>query len=116
MRGEGRSAKNAGPGKGHVGLGRALSKMGFCSRSEAFEMIRAGRVRLKGALTKNPEAAVRLGKDRIEVDGSPIVSAEKIYWGLNKPRSLVTTANDEKDRETVSAKMTGGLQWMSPLG
>src|SRR5260221_6958646 len=104
MRGEGRSTKNAGPGRGHVGLGRALSKMGFCSRSEAFEMIRAGRVRLKGALTRNPEAAVRLGKDRIEVDGSPIITAEKIYWMMNKPPRLVTTANDEKDRATVYAK------------
>jgi len=116
MRGRQRAAKNAGPGKGHVGLGRALSKMGFCSRSEAFEMIRAGRVRLKGALTKNPEAAVRLGKDRIEVDGSPIVSAEKIYWVLNKPRSLVTTADDEKSRETVYAKLPKDLPWMSPVG
>jgi len=30
-----------------VGLARALSKMGFCSRSEAVELIRAGRVKLK---------------------------------------------------------------------
>ena len=116
MRGRQRAAKSAGPGKGHVGLGRALSKMGFCSRSEAFEIIRAGRVRLKGALTKNPEAPVRLGKDRIEVDGSPIVSAEKIYWMLNKPRSLVTTADDEKDRDTVYAKLPKDLPWMSPVG
>ncbi len=79
-------------------------------------MIRAGRVRLKGALTKNPEAAVRLGKDRIEVDGSPLSSAQKVYWMLNKPRSLVTTANDEKDRETVYAIIPGGLPWMSPVG
>jgi len=79
-------------------------------------MIRAGRVRLKGALTRNPEAAVRLGKDRIEVDGSPLSSAQKIYWMMNKPRSLVTTANDEKDRETVYAKIPSGLPWMSPVG
>src|SRR5882762_9532400 len=116
MRGQGRSTKNAGPGKGHVGLGRALSKMGFCSRSEAFEMIRAGRVRLKGVLTKNPEAAVRLGKDRIEVDGSPITTAEKTYWMLNKPRSLVTTSDDERGRATMYAKLPSGLPWMSPVG
>ncbi len=116
MRGRERAAKSAGPGKGHVGLGRALSKMGFCSRSEAFELIRAGRVRLKGAVTKNPEAAVRLGKDRIEVDGSPVFRAERIYWMLNKPRNLVTTADDEKDRETVYTKVPKDLPWMSPVG
>src|SRR5258708_39007904 len=97
MRGEGRSAKNAGPGKGHVGLGRALSKMGFCSRSEAFEMIRAGRVRLKGTLTKNPEAAVRLGKDRIEVDGSAMSSGNKHYVVMNNPQSLVRATDGENE-------------------
>jgi len=116
MRGRSRSAKHAGPGKGHVGLGRALSKMGFCSRSEAFELIRAGRVRLKGVLTTNPEEPVRMGKDRIEVDGAPARAAEKVYWMLNKPRSLVTTANDEQGRETVYAKLPAGLPWMSPVG
>jgi 23S rRNA pseudouridine2605 synthase len=90
--------------------------MGFCSRSEAFERIRAGRVRLKGALTKNPEAPVRLGKDRIEVDGVEVARAEKIYWMMNKPRSLVTTADDEKGRETVYAKLPQGLPWMGPVG
>jgi len=116
MRGRARIAKSAGPGKGHVGLGRALSKMGFCSRSEAFELIRAGRVSLKGAPTRNPEAPVRLGKDPIEVDGAPVVDAEKVYWMLNKPRSLVSTTNDEKGRETVYAKLPSGLPWMSAVG
>jgi 23S rRNA pseudouridine2605 synthase len=90
--------------------------MGFCSRSEAFELIRTGRVRLKGLLTKNPEAPVRLGKDRIEVDGAELVRAERVYWMMNKPRSLVTTADDEKGCETVYAKLPAGLPWMGPVG
>lgn len=116
MRGRQRTSQSAGPGKGHVGLARALSKMGFCSRSEAFEQIRGGRVRLKGVLTKNPEAPVRLGKDSIEVNGKMVTAVEKIYWILNKPRGLVTTADDERGRETVYAKMPKGLPWMSPVG
>ena len=116
MRGKQRTSKTAGPGKGHVGLARALSKMGFCSRSEAFELIRGGRVRLKGVLTRNPEAPVRLGKDSVEVDGKAVTAAEKIYWILNKPRSLVTTTEDEQGRETVYAKMPKGLPWMIPVG
>ena len=90
--------------------------MGFCSRSEAFELIRGGRVRLKGVLTRNPEAPVRMGKDPVEVDGKTVTAAEKIYWMLNKPRSLVTTADDEQGRETVYAKLPKGLPWMSPVG
>jgi 23S rRNA pseudouridine2605 synthase len=90
--------------------------MGFCSRSEAFELIRGGQVRLKGVLTRNPEAAVRMGKDSIEVDGKSVTAAEIIYWMLNKPHSLVTTAADEQGRETVYAKLPKGLPWMSPVG
>jgi 23S rRNA pseudouridine2605 synthase len=55
-----------------VGLARALSKMGYCSRSQASELIRAGRVRLNGATRRDPETPVRLGADRIEVDSARI--------------------------------------------
>ena len=97
-------------------LGRALSKLGFCSRSQAFELIRTGRVRVKGVVSKNPEAGVRLGKDRIEVDGVEVKREEKIYWMLNKPRGLVTTAEDEQGRETVYGGLPEGLPWMAPVG
>jgi 23S rRNA pseudouridine2605 synthase len=90
--------------------------MGFCSRSEAFELIRGGWVRLKGVPVTNPEAPVRMGKDSIEVDGKKITAADKVYWMLNKPRSLVTTTEDEQGRETVYAKLPKGLPWMSPVG
>jgi 23S rRNA pseudouridine2605 synthase len=116
VRGKQRFAKNAGPGRGHIGLGRALSKLGFCSRSQAFEMIRAGRVRLNGAVSKNPDAGVRPGKDRIEVDGVEVRRAERIYWMLNKPRGLVTTAEDEQGRETVYVGLPAGLPWMAAVG
>jgi 23S rRNA pseudouridine2605 synthase len=84
-----------------VGLARALSKMGICSRSEAARMIQAGRVQLNGAVKRNPETPVNFGSDRIEVDGSAAVAANKIYLVLNKPRGTITTASDEKGRETV---------------
>jgi len=99
-----------------VGLARALSKLGYCSRSAAFELIRTGRVRLNGSGTRNPEAPVSLGRDRIEVDGVRIERSEKAYWMLNKPRGLVTTADDEQGRETVYARLPSGLPWMGPVG
>jgi 23S rRNA pseudouridine2605 synthase len=75
--------------------------MGICSRSEAARMIQAGRVQLNGAVKRNPGTPVNLGSDRIEVDGSAAVAANKIYLVLNKPRGTITTASDEKGRETV---------------
>jgi 23S rRNA pseudouridine2605 synthase len=99
-----------------VGLARALSKQGYCSRSQAQQLIRSGHVRVNGAVKRNPEAPVFLGRDRIEVNGASIHSAEKIYLMLNKPRGLVTTASDEKDRPTIYATLGDNLPWVAPVG
>jgi 23S rRNA pseudouridine2605 synthase len=100
-------------------LARALSKLGYCSRSQASELIRAGRVRLNAGVRRDPEAPVHLEKDRILVDGAAIDEPQKIYLMMNKPRGLVTTASDEKGRETVYSVLqkTGEvLPWLAPVG
>ena len=100
-----------------IGLARALSKLGYCSRSQAAELIRAGRVRLNGAVRRDPETPVRTGHDRIAVDGLRVESAQKVYLVMNKPRGLVTTASDEKGRDTVYSILAGtALPWVAPVG
>ena len=104
-----------------MGLARALSKLGYCSRSDAFHLIHAGRVRLNGATRHDPEAPVRLEKDRIEVDGIPVVTGARVYLMLNKPRGTITTASDEKGRQTVYAFLgpefvKGDQPWVAPVG
>lgn len=99
-----------------VGLARALSKLGYCSRSQAQQLIGSGQVRVNGAVKRNPEAPVFLGRDRIEVNGASIRSAEKIYLMLNKPRGFVTTASDEMARPTIYATLENKLPWVSPVG
>jgi len=99
-----------------VGLARALSKLGYCSRREAGELIAARRVRLNGAAPRNRETPVRIGKDKIEVDGREVRAAEKVYWMLNKPRGAVTTASDEQGRETVYDYIGQDRGWLAPVG
>lgn len=102
-----------------IGLARALSKLGYCSRSQAGELIRSGRVRVNGSVRHDVEAPVRLGSDRLTVDGRGIELARKIYLMMNKPRGLVTTASDEKGRETVYSileKSGEDLPWLAPVG
>ncbi len=99
-----------------VGLARALSKLGYCSRSQAVELIRASRVQLNGKTQRDPEAPVSVPRDRITVDGQAVGAAAKIYWVLNKPRGAVTTASDEKGRETVYAHVPKELSWLAPVG
>jgi 23S rRNA pseudouridine2605 synthase len=102
-----------------VGLARALSKLGFCSRSKAEELIRAGRVTLNGAVRRDPETPAHLGSGRIEIDGQRIEAAAKIYLMLNKPRGVVTTASDEKRRATVydylRAPLVTNSAWVAPI-
>ena len=99
-----------------AGLARALSKLGYCSRSQAQQLIRSGRVRLNGAVKRDPEAPVCIGRDRIEVNGGLIRPAAQVYLMLNKPRGLVTTASDEKGRPTVYSSLATDLPWVAPVG
>lgn len=99
-----------------VGLARALSKLGYCSRAQAAELIRAGKVRVNGEVRRDPETPVHIAKDRIEVDGQQLKAAAKIYLVLNKPRGIVTTASDEKGRDTVYSLLGEDLPWVAPVG
>jgi 23S rRNA pseudouridine2605 synthase len=102
-----------------IGLARSLSKLGYCSRSRAAELIRAGRVQLNGRVRCDPETPVRLERDRILLDGHAIDQQPKIYLMMNKPRGLVTTASDEKGRGTVYdvlEKAGESLPWVAPIG
>jgi 23S rRNA pseudouridine2605 synthase len=99
-----------------VGLARALSKLGYCSRSQAAKLIRAGRVRLNGAARRDPETPVRLERDRIEVDRDAVTAESRIYLMLNKPRGVVTTASDEKGRQTVYSLLGEKVPWVGAVG
>jgi 23S rRNA pseudouridine2605 synthase len=122
-----RKARNAKPNSAEpgtasrrVGLARALSKLGFCSRARAAELAIAGRVKLNGIVRRDPETPVRPGIDSLEVDGAPVQAATKTYLMLNKPRGVVTTAAEEKNRETVYAWLPdsarSGASWLAPVG
>ena len=68
-----------------------------------------------------PEAPVSGKHDRIAVDGKIVEAQKKIYLMMNKPRRIVTTASDEKGRETIYALLNGGssktpLPWVAPIG
>jgi len=103
-------------GSRRVGLARALSKLGYCSRSRAIALIREGRVRLNGATQRDPERPVRPEHDRIEVDGHAVAAQSRVWLMLNKPRGVVTSASDEKGRSTIYDCLKPGLPWLAPVG
>ena len=66
-------------------LGKRLAEAGIASRRKAEELIFEGHVCVNGEIVLKPETHVT-HKDRIEVDGVPIRSAEsKVYYVLTNP-------------------------------
>ena len=100
-----------------ISLARALSKLGYCSRTKAQPLIKAGRVRVNRIVHTDSEARVDLERHQIEVDGQRLNSEIKIYLMLNKPRGLVTTTSDERGRKTVyDCLVNGNFPWLAPVG
>ncbi len=100
-----------------VSLARAISKIGFCSRTKARGYIIEGRVRINGAISRDPVMRVDLNLDRIDVDSSSPAPRKKLYIMLNKPRGFVVTASDERGRVTVySCFRETKFPWIAPVG
>lgn len=98
------------------GLARVMSKRGLCSRSQAEAAIRAGRVTLDGRVVRDPQTPTAADAS-IAIDDVAVVPVERRYLMLNKPRGTVTTANDERGRDTVYALFAdAGLPWIAPVG
>ena len=99
------------------GLARVLSKLGACSRSQAEQWIRDGRVSLDGRVVRDPYHPTLLDRQQGAVDGKPVKSAELIHVMFNKPRGLIVSAADEQGRATVyTALAAAGLPWLGPVG
>jgi 23S rRNA pseudouridine2605 synthase len=99
------------------GLARVLSKQGICSRSQAEQWIRAGRVAVGGKIVRDPEYPVLGVPSSLALDGQPLTAATRVYVMLNKPRGLVVSTSDERGRDTVyTALAQAGLPWLGPVG
>ncbi|MCC7137619.1 MAG: rRNA pseudouridine synthase [Planctomycetes bacterium] len=92
-----RSAPRAEP------LERVLSKWRVASRTQAQHLVRAGRVRVDGAVVLDPRRFVDPARARIEVDGVAVARrvAAPTWLALNKPRGVVSSTSDPQGRRTV---------------
>ena len=103
--------------EGRHGLARVLSKQGVCSRSEAERRIRDGRVSLDGRVIRDPEFPTSISRHVIRIDGFALHPVARIHIMLNKPRGLITTLADERQRDTVYRCFDGAdLPWIAPVG
>jgi len=71
---------------------------------------------VNGRVARNAELQVRIPQDRIEVDGLPVEKRPALYFVMNKPRGVVTTASDEKGRKTIYDLLAPNTPWVGPVG
>jgi 23S rRNA pseudouridine2605 synthase len=82
-------------------LNKYIAHCGLCSRREAAAWVKAGKIQVNGKLMDNPSYIVQK-TDKIVYEGKAIKpEVHKVYVLMNKPKNVVTTLSDEKERRTV---------------
>ena len=81
-------------------LQKVIANSGYCSRRKAEEYIKQGKVSVNGSIIRELGTTVD-AKDIIMINGNIIEKQSKEYVLLYKPRGVVTTTSDDKNRKTV---------------
>ena len=84
-----------------VRLNKYLSECGVASRRKSDLLISEGRVKINGNIVFEMGAKVDTNKDEVLIDGEKLIARKKVYYILNKPKGVITSTSDEKNRTTV---------------
>jgi 23S rRNA pseudouridine2605 synthase len=101
---------------------KCLARAGVASRRAVERMIREGRVRLNNKPLTELGTIVDTEKDVIYVNGEMVpitedLAEERVYFLLNKPAGVVSTAKDDRDRLAVTKLIKGvGSARIFPVG
>lgn len=97
-------------------MAKFLARAGVCSRRDAERLIGEGRVKLNGRVLDTPAVKVT-AKDKVQVDGKPVHTAEPTrLWRYHKPSGLVTTHRDPAGRPTVFENLPKDLPRVISVG
>ena len=82
-------------------IAKFMARSGVCSRRQAEELIKQGRVTVDGKLIESPAFNVE-GTENIRLDGEKLPQIESTrLWIYHKPVGLLTTHKDTQNRPTV---------------
>ena len=81
-------------------LQKVIANRGYCSRRRAEELILANKVKVNDKIVNILGTKVD-EKDLIEINGEVLEVEQKEYYLLNKPRGVITSVKDDKNRKTV---------------
>ncbi|MCF1708773.1 rRNA pseudouridine synthase [Tabrizicola sp. J26] len=110
------SSPSAGTAPEGERIAKVLSRAGVSSRREAERLIELGQVTVNGKVIDSPALNVT-AKDKITVAGQPLKEPEPArLWLYYKPDGLVTSAADEKGRETVFDRLPPDMPRVMSVG
>ena len=81
-------------------LQKRIANSGYTSRRKAEELIKEGRVKVNNEVVDTLGYKVKVS-DKVYVDDKLLEKEEKVYFLLNKPRGIVSTTIDDKDRKSI---------------
>ena len=97
-------------------IAKRIARAGICSRRDAEARIREGRVVVNGETIDSPALNVS-PSDVVSIDNKQIPKREPTrLWRYYKPRGLVVSARDEKNRETIFDKLPRNLPRIVTVG
>jgi 23S rRNA pseudouridine2605 synthase len=99
-----------------IRLNKFISDCGISSRRKSEELILQGRVEVNKKVIIDLSFKVDPEKDFVELDGEKITRRKHVYYLLNKPKGVITTSNDEKQRRTVVDLIKSGQGASVPRG
>jgi 23S rRNA pseudouridine2605 synthase len=83
-----------------IRLHKLLAQAGIASRRKAELLIQEGRVKVDGQVVTQMGTQVTL-KQVVTFDDKPLILEPKVYYLLNKPRRIISSVSDDRDRTTV---------------
>lgn len=90
-------------------LQKVIAQSGVTSRRKAEGYITAGRVKVNGKIITELGTKVS-PSDRVEVDDIPLEKEEPVYYMINKPRGIISSVSDDKDRKVVTDLMSEEIE------
>jgi 23S rRNA pseudouridine2605 synthase len=84
-----------------IRLNKYIAYTGLCSRRDADELIKTGKISVNGKIVTEMGIKVDLN-DIVKYKGEKLRKESKVYILLNKPRDYITTMDDPKNRKTVN--------------
>jgi 23S rRNA pseudouridine2605 synthase len=82
-------------------LNKYIAHSGVCSRRDAVDIIKSGKVKVNNEVVSEPGYKISTG-DVVIVNGKKITPAKNlVYILMNKPKDYITTTEDERGRKTV---------------